>query len=115
MEPISPELVLVDPELRARIGHLPSGPVFWPRPEPPAREQQLPPSQPLLGRLLATASVTLVFLALPLLAIASDLVRQAPRLAPAQPGGSGRVQVRTHQHVFTDRVRLQERVHPLGR
>lgn len=97
MEQISPELVLVDPDLRARLAELPSGPVFLPKPVPVPAEP-VATSGTLLGRMLASAAAVLIFLALPLLAIASDLVRHQPRLAPVAPP-SGHVQVRAQQHV----------------
>ena len=104
LEPISPELVLVDPGLRARIAELPSGPVLRPRvhafPAEPA-----PGPNPVLGRVAAGGAIFLVFLALPLLALASDLVRKPPRFAPAHTVRSGLVHVGAQQHVGPDRLR----------
>jgi hypothetical protein len=102
MEPISPELVLVDPELRARIAHLPIGPVYRPRPDPIRAEPVSSAPASSLNRVLATVAAILLFLSLPLLAIAADLVRDEPRLGPPGPAGSGLVDVPAQEHVAAD-------------
>jgi hypothetical protein len=108
MTPISPELVLVDPGLRARISELPSGPVLpaptFAVPAPAAADSG---PNALFGRVVTGAVAFLVFLALPLLALASDLVRQEPRLAPSRPARSELVHVGAQQHVGADLLRRQ--------
>jgi hypothetical protein len=101
-EPISPELVLVDPELRSRLEELPAGPVvalpaLAAGVEPPEAAEQ-----PAGGRsfLASVACVCALVLALPVLAIAADLVRfDRPRLVPQPLPASGRVHVGLEQHV----------------
>ena len=105
MEKISPELVLVDPDLRARLADLPSGPVLPPlvfaAPEP------LPGPNSLFARVVAGAAAFMVFLALPLLAVASDLVRRQPQFAPTHSARSRLVHVGAKQQVGTNLLRSQ--------
>ena len=105
-QPISPELVLVDPGLRARIAELPTGPVFSARVSTIPAEP-VPAPNPVFGRAAAGAAVLLLFLALPLLALASDLVRKQPRLEPTRPARSGLVHVGAQQHVVPDLPRSE--------
>jgi hypothetical protein len=105
MEKISPELVLVDPELRARLADLPSGPTL-----PPfvfVADEHPPGPNSLFARVAAGAAAFLVFLALPLLAVASDLVRRQPQFAPAHTTRSGLVHVGAKQHVRADLLRAE--------
>jgi hypothetical protein len=112
LDPISPELVLVDPSLRARIAELPSGPTLPLRVHVVAPEPVPGPNR-VFGRVAAGAATFLVFLALPLLCLASDLVRKPPRLAPARPVLSRLVNVGADQHVGPDLLR-QKPVQPNG-
>jgi hypothetical protein len=100
--PISPELVLVDPELRSRLAELPAGPVI----AVPVRAERMEPGQEAKeesgGRSLfaSVAYICALVLALPVLAMAADLVRSnGPRLVPQKPPASGRVHVGLEQHV----------------
>jgi len=104
-EPISPELVLVDPELRRRIAELPTGPTL----PPVLRIVQVKPApQPVerssgLGLVASIAYALVLILILPVLAIAADLVRSgAPRLAPPATPRSGRVHVPLQKHVVPE-------------
>jgi len=99
---LSPELVLVDPELRSRLGELPTGPEIV-VPPPTARVEHPSTREHTYsgGSFLASAACICAFvLALPVLAIAADLVRaNRPRLVPEQRPASGRVHVGLEQHV----------------
>ena len=97
--PISPELVLVDPELRSRLEELPAGPVVA---LPAGVEPPEAAEQPAGGGsfLASVACVCALVLALPVLAIAADLVRSdRPRLVPQPLPASGGVHVGLEQHV----------------
>jgi hypothetical protein len=100
-EPISPELVLVDPELRSRLEELPAGPVVALPARAAGVEPPEAPEQPAGGSFLASvACVFALVLALPVLAIAADLVRSdRPRLVPQRLPASGRVHVGLEHHV----------------
>jgi len=106
---ISPELVLVDPELRSRLGELPTGPEIAP-PPPTAPVEHTSTRKPAYsgGSFLASAACICAFvLALPVLAIAADLVRARPKLVPEQRPASGRVYVGLEQQVRSHRSGLQ--------
>jgi hypothetical protein len=110
-ERISPELVLVDPELRARVAELPTGP-FVPRPSPLVEapgERAGGEASVRRRRLGSIAYVCALVLALPALAIAADLVRSGgPRFAPQAPvARSRRVHVPVQQHVLAHGPRGQ--------
>ena len=100
--PISPELVLVDPELRSRLAELPVGPII----AVPVRPERMEPRQGATEEsggkslLASVAYICALVLALPVLAMAADLVRSdRPHLVPQQLPASGRVHVGLEQHV----------------
>jgi hypothetical protein len=109
-EPISPELVLVDPVLRSRLGELPTGPDIPPLVRivyAEAPSTAAPSYGP--GLVASVAYVCALVLALPVLAIAADFVRSGgPHLAPPVVAPtSGQVHIPLQQHVVTKRPRNQ--------